>query len=111
MPPSKLDRYLNILGVLVGRPQRMEQISRRARLEQNVLKRHMVFLVSNGVVEKRRLRAKQNVYALTERGLMVFKTLRALKYLEKLRDSLPVVEEAREIASVLSRHSRALKEG
>jgi DNA-binding HxlR family transcriptional regulator len=110
MPPSKLEKYLNILESLVNRPKKIEQIAQKAHMEQNVLKRHLVFLLSNGVVEKRSLGSKQVVYALTDRGLAVFKTLRALNYLEKLRDSLPIVEEAREIAAVLSKRSREWKE-
>jgi len=106
MPSSKLETYLNILEVLVDRPQKMDQIVRKTRLERRALKRHMYFLVSNGVIEKRSLSDKQVVYALTERGLAVFKTLRVLKYLEKLKSSLPIVEEAREIATVLSKHSQ-----
>ncbi len=110
MPQSKLDKYLNILDVLVDRPQKVDLIARRVHLELDAVKRCLGFLILNGVVEKRRLNGKQIVYALTERGVAVFKTLRALKYLEKLRDAFPVVEEAREIASVLSKHSRPWKE-
>jgi len=110
MPPSKLDKYLNILEVLVSRPQRIDQIAHKTRMEQHTLKRHLGSLVSNGVVEKRRLGEKVILYAITDRGLSVFKTLRAMKYLEKLKHSLPIVEEAREIASVLSKHSRDWKE-
>jgi len=111
MPPSKLDKYLNILEVLVTRPQKLDQIARKSHVEPGVLKRYLKFLVSNGVVEKRESNTNQNIYAITERGLSVFKTLRALKYLEKLKDSLPLVEEAREIASMLSKHPREWKEG
>jgi len=101
MSLSKLDRYLNILEALVDRPLRTGQISRRTRMELPAVKRHLAFLVTNGVVEKRRFRNRQVLYAITERGFAVFKTLRALKYLQKLRDSLPIVEEAHEIASML----------
>jgi len=79
-------------------------------MEQRALNRHLNFLVKNGVVEKRRFSDKLILYAITERGLAVFKTLRALKYFEKLRESLPVLEEAREIAAVLTKRSRVLKE-
>ena len=110
MSPSKLDKYLNILEVLVVRPQKVDYVARRIRMEPHALKRHLDFLVSNGVVEKRRFSDKLTLYAVTERGLAGFKTLRALKYLEKLRDSLPMVDEAREIAAVLSKRSRDLVE-
>jgi len=110
MSPSKLDKYLNILEVLVARPQKTDYLARRVHMEQRVVKRHLDFLVSNGVVEKRRFSDKLILYAITERGLAVFKTLRALKYIEKLRDSLPLVEEAREITAALSKRSREWKE-
>lgn len=110
MPASKLEKYLNILEVLVDRPRQTSEIARKARMEPKALKRLMDFLDSNEVVEKRRTAGKRTVYALTERGLAVFKTLRALQYLEKLKESLPVVEEAREILSVLSRQPKDLQE-
>ena len=110
MSPSKLDRYLNLLEILVSRPKEIDQIEHQANMEHQTLKRHLDFLVSNGVIEKRRLSNKQISYAITERGLSVFKTLRAFKYFEKLKNSLPILEEAREIASALSKHSRAWKE-
>lgn len=110
MPPSKLDKYLSILDVLVLGPRKLDYIADRINMECNAVKRYLDFLVTNGLVEERRLNGKQMVYAINERGLSVFKTLRALKYLEKLKKTLPIVEEAREVASVLAKHSEKLKE-
>lgn len=111
MPPSKLETYLNILEVLVENPQKPDFIARKTHLKQEPLKRYLAFLVANGVVEKRKLMSsKQLVYALTERGMAVFKELRAMKYFEKLRESFPIVEEAREIASFLSKRSKDWRE-
>ncbi len=108
MPLSKLEKYLNILEALVDRPLKIEQIARRTDIEPQVLKHHLAFLVANGVAVERRLKGKRVAYAITERGFAVFKTLRSIKYFEKLRETLPIVEEAREIASVLEKrkHSR-----
>jgi len=103
MPLSKLDKYLNILEAIVDRPLKIDQIARRTNMEPQVLKHHLVFLVANGVAVERRFKGRHVAYAITERGFAVFKTLRALKYLEKLRDSLPIIEEAREITSVLKK--------
>jgi predicted transcriptional regulator len=110
MPPSKLDRYLNVLQILVNQPQRIDRIERQANMGHEALKRHLDFLLSNGVIEERKSNNKQISYAITERGMSVFKTLRAFKYFEKLKESLLIVEEAREIASALSKHSRAWKQ-
>jgi len=110
MTPSKLERYLNILEVLVRRPRKLDYIAYRVKMECNALKRHLDFLVSNGLVEERRMSRRRVVYAINERGFSVFKTLQALKYLERLKASLPIIEEAKEITPVLSKHSRKWKE-
>jgi len=110
MSPSKLDKYLSILEVLVRRPQKLDHIAYKVNMECRALKRCVDFLVSNGLIEERRLRAKRVVYAITERGLTVFKTLRTLKYLEKLKKTLPVIEEAREITPLLTKRSQEWKE-
>jgi len=106
MTASKLEKYLNILEALVDRPMRASEITRKAHVEPQAFKRLIRFLMSNEVVQERSANRKQVVYALTERGLAVFKTLRALQYLEKLKASLPVVEEAREIVSMLSKQQK-----
>ena len=110
MPASKLDKYLNILEILVERPQRIDKIASKVRMEKRELRRRIHFLVSNGVVEERRIIDNRTVYALNDRGFAVFKTLRAFKYFEKLKESLPVIDEAREIALMLSKNSRMLRE-
>ena len=107
MTPSKLEKYLNVLEVLVDRPKKLDVIAYMAKMECNAVKRSLEFLISNGLVEERSLRdGKRVVYAVNERGLSVFKTLRMLKYLEKLKDTLPIVEEAREITPMLNQRSR-----
>jgi DNA-binding IclR family transcriptional regulator len=104
MPPSKLDKYLNILEVLMQRPQKIDKIADRTHIELPELKRRMNFLTVNGVVEKRRfLNSNQAVYALNDRGFAVLKSLRAFKYFERLKESMPIIDEAREIASLLQR--------
>lgn len=110
MPPSKLDKYLNILKVLVLGPQKIDSIAYGAKMECTALKRYLDFLVSSGLVEERRRSDKWVVYAINDRGLSVFKTLRALKYLEKLKKTLPIVEEASEVAPVLTKHPQKRKE-
>ena len=109
MPPSKLHKYLNILRVLVLGPQKISSIAYGAKMECTSLKRYLDFLVSNGLVEERRGSGKRVVYAINQRGLSVFETFRALKYLEKLTKTLPIVDEVR-VASVPSKHSQKGKE-
>jgi len=103
MPPSKLERYLSILEALVNRPLKIDQIAHKTNMKPQTLKQHLTFLVTNGVAEQRKLNDKHVAYAITEKGFAVFKTLRAMKYLRKLRESLPIIEEAREITSMLKK--------
>jgi len=79
-------------------------------MEKPEIKRRMNFLVSNGIVDERPTIDNRIVYALNDRGFAVFKTLRAFKYFEKLKETLPVIEEAKEIASLLYKNSRTLRE-
>jgi len=76
-------------------------------MELPELKRRMNFLMVNGVVEKRRfLNSDQADDALNDRGFAVLKSLRAFKYFERLKESMPIIDEAREIASLLQRVNR-----
>jgi predicted transcriptional regulator len=110
MPPSRLDKYLNILRVLVLGPQKIDSIAYGAKMECTALKRCLDFLVSNGLIEEQRRSGKWVVYAINERGLSVCETFRAQKYVDKLKKNLPLVEEAREVASLPPKHSQKKKE-
>ena len=106
MTLSKLEKYLNILEALVDRPKRLENVAYIAKMECNSVKQSLGFLILNGLIEERCLRnGKRVVYAITERGISVFKTLRMLRYLERLKMTLPTVEEAREITSIMNKRS------
>lgn len=110
MPRSRLEKYLSILDVLVPEPLEFESISYKTNIECKTLRRHLSFLVEHNLVEGRPLDRKRTVYAITERGLAVFKTLQAQEYFKKLRDILPVVDEAGEIRPLLSKHANKLNE-
>ena len=103
MSRSRLEKYLGILEVLVPKPLKFESISYRAKMECGVLRRHLDFLISHNLVEERLSNRSEATYAITDRGLAVFKTLRASEYLQKIKSILPVVEEANEIEPLLSR--------
>jgi predicted transcriptional regulator len=108
-PRSRLEKYLSILEVLVPSPQDIETISYDADVECRTLKRHLDFLIAHRLIEERTQNKKVS-YAITERGLMVFKTLQAQKYLEKMRSILPMVEEADEVGHLLSRPTQEFEE-
>ncbi len=110
MPRSKLEKYLYILEVLIPSPLKFEKISYKANIECNILRQYLNFLISYKLVEERVARKGRAIYAITERGLAVFKTLQAQKYFRKLRRILPVVEEANEVGPLLSKQSQRFEE-
>ncbi len=110
MPRSKLEKYINILEVLVPKPIELEKISYETNIECRMLYQYLNFLRANKLVEKRSSSETKTVYAITERGLAVFRTLQAQKYLRKLKSILPMIEEATEVELLLSRHSDNFKD-
>lgn len=111
MPRSRLEKYLNILEVLVPKSLKFEKISYKTDIECNMLKRYLNFLISHSLVEERQLNKEKVIYAITERGFAVFKTLQAQKYFQKLRNILPLVEEASKVEPLLSKHSKEFEDG
>ena len=90
MRRSKLEMYVDILSVLAHRgPLKLTHIMYKAKVNCNVLKDYLDFLIKQGLVEERPIKKQRMVYAVTERG----KT--ALKYFRELKQVLPIVEEAR----------------
>ena len=110
MSRSRLEKYLDTLEALIPEPLEFESIALAADIECSSLKQHLEFLMAHKLVEERSHPKENNAYAITERGLAVFKTLKAEEYFKKLRSALPVLDEASEIGQLLSRHSRETKD-
>lgn len=81
------------MGALVKRPQRIDRLGYMINLDCVALRRHLDFLMENGLVEERFLR-NGKLYGATERGVSVFKTLDFQKYFKKIQDTLVAIDEA-----------------
>ena len=110
MSRSKLEKYLDILEAIVAEPLSLENISYQANIECRMLERYLSFLATHKLIAKRSLGNTKITYAITERGLAVFKTLQAQKYFQRLKKILPIVEEASEIEPLISKRSSLLEE-
>ncbi|UCE95151.1 MAG: hypothetical protein JSV51_05280 [Candidatus Bathyarchaeota archaeon] len=106
MPRSRLEKYLSVLEVLVPRPSRLDSISYKTNIECTTLRKYLTFLISNNLVEEHHSEKRKTVYAITERGSAVFKTLQVQKYFEKLKKTLPEVKEAGEKHSLVSKQAQ-----
>lgn len=100
MRKSKLESYEEILGVLVKKPLTIDKIAYETSMECTVLKQRLGFLIKHGLVGER-LSGKKTTYAITERGLAVYRTLSFQKYLEKVANTIRTMDEAIHVIPII----------
>jgi predicted transcriptional regulator len=105
MRKSKLESYEEILGALVKKPLTLDSIAYETDMECSVLERRLEFLIKNGLVEERNS-GRKTLYAITERGVAVFKTLNFQRYLEKVVSNIRIIDEATHIIPTISEGQR-----
>jgi predicted transcriptional regulator len=110
MRRSKLESYEAILEALVKKPQPVERLAYETDTDCTRLCKLLGFLAENGLVEERPL-PKNTQYAITERGVAVFKTLNFRKYLEKVSSSISALNDAMQTLPILSRGYQDQSEG
>jgi predicted transcriptional regulator len=98
---SKLECYEAILEALVKSPLTIDSIAYKTGMDCTILGQRLEFLISNGLVEKRTLNKKKQ-YAITERGVAVYRTLNFQKYLEKVTKAIRVMDEAMHVIPIIS---------
>ncbi len=89
---SKLENYEAVLAALAKRPLTVDSIAYRANMDCTVLGQYLESLMRNGLVVEK-FTGKKKVYAITERGLSVFRTLSFQRYLEKIAKTIKSVNK------------------
>ena len=92
MRKSKLEMYQEILTALAEKPLSLDAVAFRCKMDCIVLNQRLDFLLRNGLLEEKLCSAKK-VYALTRRGIAIFKTLTLTKRLEKLQTATKKANE------------------
>lgn len=105
MRKSRLQSYEDILEVLVNNPLNIDHIAYEINTNCTLLKQHLDFLIKNNLVEERGS-DKRTLYAITERGTSVLKTLNFQKYLGKISNKIRVIDEALEIIRKLEKNEQ-----
>jgi len=105
MRRSKLESYEAILEALVKKPLNIDKIAYKTSIDCIILNRHLDFLIKNGLVEERILGNKL-LYALTERGITVFKTLDFQKYLKRISSTLMQIDDAMQTIRDISKNEK-----
>ncbi|MEM3577279.1 MAG: winged helix-turn-helix domain-containing protein [Candidatus Bathyarchaeia archaeon] len=103
MRRSKLECYEEILGALVSKPLSVDRLAYETSIECSVLKQRLESLIKYGLVEER-VSGRKTLYAITERGVAVFKALNFQKYLEKVLNKVKVLDEAFEVIPKISKN-------
>ena len=88
MRRSQLELYVIILMVLAHRsPLKLTHVMYKANINYSMLKKYLVFLTKQGLVEEKIIGKERKVYKITQLGMTVLKQFRELK------EVLPIVEE------------------
>jgi predicted transcriptional regulator len=106
---SKLESYEAILEALIKKPLAVERIAYETSIDCIILNRRLAFLIETGLVEERPL-PKKTLYAITERGVAVFKTLNFHRYLEKVSSTLSAIDEAMQTIPEISKDYKEKEE-
>lgn len=102
MKRSKLESYEAILEALVEKPLSVDDIAFTTGIDCTVTNRHISFLLRNELIGER-IVDKRRLYALTERGIAVFKTLSFQKYLNKISRKIATIDEAMQTIPIISK--------
>ncbi len=98
------------MEALVKKPQPVERLAYETDMDCTLIRKLLSFLAENGLVKERPL-PKNTQYAVTERGVAVFKTLNFRKYLEKVSSSISALNDAMQTLPILSRDYQDQSEG
>ena len=101
MRRSKLELYEDVLRALVNKPLTVDRTAYECSMDCVALRERLDFLVRNGLIEEKSRKGK-TVYALTKRGLAIYKTLSVATRLEKLQITVKMIDEALKTLPALS---------
>jgi predicted transcriptional regulator len=105
MRRSKLELYEDMLCALVDKPLTVDSIAYKCNMDCVALHERLDFLVKSGLVKKEDCK-KKTFYALTKRGLAIFKTLSITRHLEKLQKSIGIIDDALQGVPAFSEHNK-----
>jgi predicted transcriptional regulator len=93
MHRSKLELYEDVLRALVKKPLTIDSIAYECNMDCIILRQRLEFLTKNGLIQEENYKNK-TFYALTKRGIAIFKTLAITRRLEKLQTTIKILDDA-----------------
>jgi predicted transcriptional regulator len=104
MQRSKLELYEEILYALVNKHLTVDAIAYACNMDCVALRQRLDFLLQHGLVEEKSF-SKTTCYALTRRGMAIFKTMALTKRLQKLQTTMKQIDETLQTIPSLSEYS------
>jgi predicted transcriptional regulator len=104
MRRSKLELYEDILTALVDRNLTVDAIAYDCNMDCFGVRTRLDFLLKSNLVEEKTYKEKTR-YALTRRGLAIYKTLAITKSLEKLQTNIKRIDEALQAIPAFSEYN------
>jgi predicted transcriptional regulator len=103
MHRSKLESYEEVLCALAKKPLAIDGIAYECKMDCVILRQRLDFLAKNGLIQEKN-RKNKSVYALTRRGIAIFKTLAITRRLEKLQTTIKMLDDALHVLPAFSEH-------
>ncbi len=100
MRKSKLETYEAILSALAKRPLTVDSIAYRTNMDCTILEQFLNSLMKNGLIQET-FAERKKVYAITERGMSVFRALSFQRYLDKIAKSIRTTNTTVETAPTI----------
>ena len=115
MRRSKLMLYEEILCSLHNNSKTIDEIAYYVNMDCLALRTRLEFLLKNRLVEEK-IYKKNTLFALTKRGLAIYKTLTITRQLKKLQNNIQKIHKAQEsiqffTAQELKKHNQNIKDG
>ena len=92
MRRSKLESYEAILGALTEKPLNIDNLAYETKMHCEVLSQRIKSLIKYGLVEEK-VKNGRKFYAITERGLSVYRTLNFQRYIQKIAKTIEARNE------------------
>lgn len=87
---SKLENYQAILAALAKRPLTVDRIAYKIDMDCRILGQYLESLMRNGLVVEK-FTGERKLYAITERGMSVFRALNFQRYFEKIAKTIKTI--------------------
>ena len=103
MHRSKLELYAEVLHALAKKSLTIDSIAYECNIDCVILRQRLDFLAKNGLIQQENYPNK-TLYALTKRGIAIFKTLAITRRLEKLQTTIKTLNDALQALPALSEY-------